>query len=90
MAGIRRLVLDVLIPLQVSSVDLAKRVSKVKGVDHVDINIHEVERKVEIAKITITGDELDFEQIKKNVEDTGVSIQSVDRVSCGKNIELVD
>ena len=86
MAGIRRIVLDVLIPHQLSSVDLAKKLSKIKGIDSVDVNVHEVERKVEIAKVTILGDELDFEQLRKTIEDTGVSIQSVDRVSCGKNV----
>ena len=86
MAGIRKVVLDVLIPLQISSIDLAKKLSKIKGVDGVDINIHEVERKVEIAKLTIIGDELDFELLKKSIEDTGASIQSIDRVLCGKNV----
>ncbi|MBS3068418.1 DUF211 domain-containing protein [Candidatus Micrarchaeota archaeon] len=86
MAGIRKVVLDVLIPLQISSIDLAKKLSKMKGVDGVDINIHEVERKVEIAKLTIIGDELDFDLLKKSIEDTGASIQSVDRVLAGKNV----
>ncbi|MBI5228376.1 DUF211 domain-containing protein [Candidatus Micrarchaeota archaeon] len=86
MAGIRRILLDILIPLQVSSIDLATDISKISGVDNVDISIHEVERKVEMAKLTIVGDELDFETLKSAIENKGVSIQSVDRVSCGKNI----
>ena len=87
MGGIKRVVIQVLIPLQISSIELVKKIGKMKSVESVDINVEEVERTIEIANITIIGDELDFEQIRKVIEDTGASIQSIDRVSYGKLAE---
>lgn len=84
MPGIRRLMLDVLIPLQISSVDLSQKLSKMKGVEGVDIFVQETERRVESAKVTIEGDELDYEQIRSFLEGSGISIQGIDRVSAGK------
>ncbi|HLC68717.1 MAG TPA: DUF211 domain-containing protein [Candidatus Bilamarchaeaceae archaeon] len=84
MAGIRRMVLDVLIPLQISTVELAQKLSKMKGIEAVDILIQETERRVESAKVTIEGDELDYEQIKSFLEGSSISIQGVDRVGAGK------
>ncbi len=87
MAGIWRIVMGAMIPVQISSIELIKRIGKARSVEGVDINITEVERKMEIARISIIGNELDFEYIKKTIEDTGVSIQSIDRVSVGKKTE---
>jgi hypothetical protein len=86
MAGIRRLVLDVLIPINLPTVDLTKRVSLIEGVEAVDVLVVEVERKVETTKITIEGENLDFDAIKELIESTGSSLQSVDRVTCGKRL----
>lgn len=87
MIGIWRIVMEAIIPLQISSIEVVKKVSKVKGVLGVDIRIKEVERKIEMAQITVTGNELDFDTLKKIIEDIGVVIQSVDRVSSGEHIE---
>lgn len=86
MAGIRRLILDVLIPLNLSTVDIAIRLANLKGVDAVDILVQEVERKVETTKITIEGTNIGYEEVKKLLDDMGTSLQSVDRVTSGKRI----
>lgn len=86
MTGIRRLVLDVLIPINLPSTQLAANLAKVHGVEGVDVLIQEVERKVETAKITVEGDNVDFDAVKAVLDEAGASLQSMDRVSCGKRI----
>ncbi len=86
MSGIKRLVLDVLIPHNMPTDELSLKLSEVKGVEGADILIQEVERKVETAKITVEGDNVDFKAIREVFNQSGASLQSVDRVSCGKRI----
>ncbi len=86
MTGIKRLVLDVLIPISYPTNELAKNLAKLEGVEGVDVLILEVERKVETAKITIEGDNLNFEDLKQSIESAGASLQSLDRITCGKRL----
>ena len=84
--GIRRIILDVLIPLEISVVDLSERLSKITGVEAVDIDIKEIERKVETTVVTVEGKEFDYDEVKELLESTGASIQNIDRVSTGKRL----
>ncbi len=86
MSGIKRVVLDVLIPNNLPIDQLSMSLSSVKGVEGVDILIEDVEHKVESAKVTIEGDGMDFGAIKDTIHTFGASLQSVDRVSTGKRI----
>lgn len=86
MAEIKRLVLDVLIPNKLPLTVLTTRLSDAQGVDGVDLLIQEVERRVESAKITIVGTNLDFDELQGIIENAGASLKSVDRVSAGKQL----
>lgn len=86
MTGLKKLVLDVLIPFEVPKIEFTQRLSEIHGVEGVDVLIQEVERKVETAKITIEGDGIKFDDVKDVLEKTGASLQSLDRISCGKRI----
>lgn len=86
MSGIKRLVVDVLIPNNLPIEELSLKLSELKGIDGVDILIQEVERKVQASKITIEGDHIDFEGVKAAFNQMGASLQSVDRVTTGKRI----
>ena len=86
MTTIRRLVLDVMIPLNVPSTELALKLSKLSGIDGVDLIVIEVEHKVEKAKITIEGEDIDLEDVKTLLDKAGASLQGVDRISCGKKL----
>ena len=83
---IRRLVLDTLKPIEPSIVDLAKRLSVLDGITAVNISIAEIDHKVENAKITIEGDDLDYEVVSALIHDQGGSIHSIDEVVAGKMI----
>jgi len=62
MGNLRRLVLDVLKPLEPNIVELVQRIAALAGVDGVNISIHEIDLKVENAKITVEGNELSYEE----------------------------
>jgi hypothetical protein len=84
MGNLRRLVLDVLKPLDPSIVDLVQLLAELDGVDGTNISIYEIDRRVENAKITIEGHDLDYGDIVGVIEDNGGSVHSIDEVAAGK------
>ena len=83
---IRRLVLDTLKPMEPTMIEMAKAISLEDGVTAVNISIVEIDLKVENAKITIEGDDINYEDIRDIIEDMGGSIHSIDEVVAGKMI----
>jgi len=83
---IRRLVLDVLKPHNPSVVELSEVLSHLDGVEGVNVIIYEIDQQVENAKVIIAGSSIDFETIKKRLEEMGATIHSVDEVAAGKRI----
>ena len=86
MAGIRRLVLDVLKPHEPSNIILAKVLSELEFVDGVNLSLYEIDQNTENVKITIVGNDMDFEEIKRTIERLGGVIHSVDEIVAGKKI----
>jgi len=84
MGNLRRLVLDVLKPLDPSIVEMAVVLADLEGVDGVNISIYEIDRRVENAKITIEGHDLRFQAVAAIIEDNGGAIHSIDEVAAGK------
>ena len=83
---IRRLVLDTLKPMEPNIIELAKQISLEEGVTAVNISIAEIDLKVENAKINVEGDNIQYEELFKLIEDLGGSIHSIDEVVAGKMI----
>jgi hypothetical protein len=83
---IRRLVLDVLKPHKPSVVELSEVLSHLDGVEGVNIIIYEIDQQVENAKVIIAGTGINFEDIKKKLEEMGATIHSVDEVAAGTRI----
>ena len=83
---IRRLVLDVLKPHNPSVVEVSEALSHLEGVEGVNVIIYEIDQQVENAKVVIAGSSIDFESIKKKLEEMGATIHSVDEVAAGKRI----
>ena len=84
MRNLRRLVLDVLKPLEPSIVELVQLLAELEGVDGANISIYEIDRRVENAKITIEGDDLRYEEIARVIEENGGAIHSIDEVAAGR------
>ena len=84
MPGLRRLVLDVLKPLKEPSiVDVALELSKVNGVRGVNITVNEVDVETLSLTVVVEGDDIDFEGVKRVLEDVGAAIHSIDQVVAG-------
>ncbi len=86
MSDIRRLVLDVLKPHHPSIVELARRLSVLEGVSGVNCTLEEVDQETESIKITIEGNNIDFELLEQTISESGAVIHSVDSVSAGKKL----
>ena len=83
MGNLRRLVLDVLKPLDPSIVSLVQFLADLEGVDGVNISINEIDRRVENAKVTVEGQDLRYDEIVSIIEENGGSVHSIDEVAAG-------
>jgi len=83
MGNLRRLVLDVLKPLDPNIVTLVQVLADLEGVDGVNISIYEIDRRVENVKITIEGHNLRYDEIVAAIEENGGSVHSIDEVAAG-------
>ncbi|MCK4450929.1 MAG: DUF211 domain-containing protein [Anaerolineae bacterium] len=83
MGNLRRLVLDVLKPLDPSIVELVQLLADLEGVDGANISIYEIDRRVENAKVTIEGHDLRYEEVASIIEENGGAIHSIDEVAAG-------
>jgi len=85
-AGIRRLVLDVLKPHQPSNIIVAKKLSELSNIEGVNVALNEIDQNTETLKITIVGVNIDYDSVKKTLEDLGAVIHSIDEIVAGKKI----
>ena len=86
MGRIRVMVLDVLKPHEPSILNIAQVLSDLNGVEGADIDVYEIDSKVENVKITLQGKDISFSDVKRTIEDFGAIIHSIDKVSCGSVI----
>ena len=86
MTGIKRLVLDVLKPHKPSILDLARRISQLPDITGVNLGILEVDTETETIKITVEGNDIDFDALESVIEDMGAVIHSVDEVAAGSKL----
>ncbi len=86
MGHIRRIVLDVLKPHSPSIVEVAERLSAIRGISGVNIMLDEVDQETETIKITIGGANIKVDSVYKALEEMGASVHSVDAVMAGDKI----
>lgn len=86
MSDIKRIVLDVLKPHKPSLIDMSLRLSGLKGVDGVNLTLHEVDQETESVKITIEGTAINYPSVEETLREMGSVIHSVDLVSSGKRL----
>jgi len=80
-------VLDVLKPLREPSiVEVALELSKVPGVEGVNITVNEVDVETLSLTIVVEGTDIDFEGVKRVLESVGAAIHSIDQVVAGKKM----
>jgi hypothetical protein len=83
---IRRLVIDVLMPLEPSIVEYAEKISVLEKTDGVNIHVFEIDEKTRTVEMTIEGEDLSFDTIRETIEELGGSVHSIDRISAGSRI----
>lgn len=86
MTKIRRLVLDVLKPHEPSIVEFAQKIESINDVKGVNAIVIEIDEEVQNIKVTLEGQNMNYEQVKDVIEDEGGSIHSVDEIVCGEKI----
>jgi len=86
LSRLRRLVLDVMKPLEPDMTVLALKLAELEGVEGVNVVLIEVDRDVENVKVTVEGPDLDFEEVKGVIEGIGGAIHSIDEVVAGERI----
>ncbi len=80
MTAIRRLVLDVLKPHQPNALEFAAALAEV-GTDYkVILSVSEVDKKTETVVLSISGKEVNFDEITSAIERMGASVHSIDEV----------
>ena len=84
MVAITRVVLDVLKPHAPEVLAFGERTAGCDGVDGVNVVLLETDREVQNIKLTIEGQDLDFEDVEATLEDLGGTIHSIDEVACGE------
>ena len=82
---VKRIVLDILKPIEIPTIELAKMLNGLPHVKRVDITVLEIDRKTETLKGTIVGTNLDLEELRRGIEKMGASIHSIDEVLTGKD-----
>jgi len=82
-SAIKRLILDVLKPHVPSIVELAKKLGDLEGISGVNISLREVDKDTDNVKITIEGENIDYEEVERVIEECGAVIHSVDGVVAG-------
>lgn len=83
MGKIRRLVLDVLKPHQPTIIEWARQLSDLEGIDAVNLNVYEIDQKVENVKVTIQGRDISYDGILECIQENGGSLHSIDEVVAG-------
>ena len=86
MAKIRRVVLDVLKPHDPKMIPFTEELNDNEDVLGVTAKLVALDENVRTLRVTIEGEDLDFESIEARIADLGGSIHSVDEVSVGKEI----
>ena len=83
---LKRLVLDVLKPHKPSVVELSSELSRLEGIEAVNVIMVEIDQQVENVKIIVVGPSINFENFKNKLEEMGATIHSVDEVAAGRRI----
>ena len=86
MSQIKRLVLDVLKPHEPTNVEVASAIGDLQDVDGVNLSLYEVDQQTENVKITVEGNNVDYNLVVQTIENLGGVVHSVDEIIAGKKI----
>lgn len=85
--NIRRLVLDMDKAIaRPSLVEVAEAIEKVKGVIGYNITVLEIDVETIGTEVTIEGENLDYDVLRKAIEATGSVVHSIDQIAGGSKM----
>ncbi len=84
--GLIRIVLDILKPHEPTLPYFAEFLSEISGVEGVNITLMEIDKETENIKVTMQGNDLNYDEITQAIEQYGGSIHSIDEVVAGKTM----
>ncbi|MEM0021900.1 MAG: DUF211 domain-containing protein [Fervidicoccaceae archaeon] len=85
--GIRRVVLDILMPIRGLGIDeLALSIEKVEGVESVNITVKEFDVSTQTLLVVVEGENIDMLELKSVLDRFGVAIHGIDQVVAGRRI----
>jgi hypothetical protein len=82
--AVKRVLMDVLKPRELSIVELAKALGAVDEKGEVEIIVSEVDSKTETLKVTIRGANIDYMLVSKIMDQYGVSIRGIDEINVAR------
>lgn len=83
--SLRQLVLDVLKPRELNTIELAKLLCELEGVNKVNVTVVEVDARTETLKLTMEGESIKPEKVQKLLEEHGCALRSIDALSFERN-----
>lgn len=81
---VKKLILDVLKPLEPPINEFAVKLASLRGIDHVSVSLAEIDQRTESVKVSIEGSEISIEAVKRGIEELGAVVHSIDEVLVGK------
>lgn len=84
MLRIRRVVLDILKPLEPDSVEFTKLLADTHEQCEVHLTVQEVDKDTETLNVAVTGQDLNLDRIKTQITNAGASLHSIDEVEVQK------
>jgi hypothetical protein len=86
LTNLKRIILDVLKPHSPTIIEVAETLAGLEGITGVNISLEEVDAETDSIKITIEGNNINFNNVKKEISNCGAVIHSIDGVSAGMKI----
>ncbi|MHB8395824.1 MAG: DUF211 domain-containing protein [Thermoplasmataceae archaeon] len=87
LVNIRRIILDVDKSMnRPTLVELSEAISRVQGVEAVNISVTEMDVATMGMNITVEGQGIDYDELVSRIEETGAALHSVDEIAVGKRL----
>jgi uncharacterized protein len=86
--NIRRVLIEALKARETSLVELSQALCSANGVDECDMAVTDVDAKTETIKLTVRGNNIEYDAILSILQDNGVSVKGVDEVSVSKSKQV--
>jgi Uncharacterized protein conserved in archaea, COG1888 len=84
---IRKLVLDVLKPIKGPSiVEMAEKLSKIEGVEGVNISVTDMDVETMGLIVVIEGNDIPYAKVRELIEEMGSALHSIDEVVSGNKM----